>query len=67
MCTHDRACPATDAIDWWAARNVTERPAQGWTLLCNGALVFDDLGALLPGGCVAAIPAMTVHNSGQRA
>ena len=48
------AWPA-DAIDWWAARNITEHPGQGWTLLCNGALVFDDLGALLPGGRVAAI------------
>jgi Family of unknown function (DUF5999) len=55
MCTHDPACPAADAIDWWAARNITEHPGQGWTLLCNGALVFDDLGALLPDGRVAAI------------
>jgi len=55
MCTHDPACPAADAIDWWAARNITARPGQGWTLLCNGALVFDDRGALLPDGRVAAI------------
>jgi len=55
MCAHDPACPPADAIDWWAARTITEQPGQGWTLLCNGALVFDDLGALLPGGRVAAI------------
>jgi hypothetical protein len=55
MCTHDPACPPSDAIDWWAARNITEHPAQGWTLLCNGALVFDDRGALLPDGRIAAI------------
>ena len=55
MCTHDPACPAPDAIDWWAARNITEHPSQGWTLLCNGALVFDDHSALLPDGRVAAI------------
>src|SRR5215469_10643569 len=55
MCTHDPVCPAADAIDWWAARNITEHPSQGWTLLCNGALVFDDHGALLPDGRVAAI------------
>ena len=55
MCTHDPACPAADAIDWWAARNITEHPGQGWTLLCNGALVFDDYGALLPDGRVTAI------------
>src|ERR1700729_3322252 len=55
MCTHDPVCPAADAIDWWAARNITEQPGQGWTLLCNGALVFDDHGALLPDGRVTAI------------
>jgi len=55
MCTHDPVCPAADAIDWWAARNIAEHPGQGWTLLCNGALVFDDRGALLPDGRVAAI------------
>jgi hypothetical protein len=55
MCTHDPACPAADAFDWWAARNVAEHPGQGWTLLCNGALVFDDDGALLPDGRVTAI------------
>ena len=59
MCTHKPACPPVDAIDWWAARNITEHPGQGWTLLCNGTLVFDDLGALLPDGRVAAIPAVT--------
>jgi len=55
MCTHDPACPPADAIDWWAARNITAHPGQGWTLLCNGALVFDDRGALLPDGKLAAI------------
>ena len=55
MCTHDLACPAADAIDWWAARNITAHLGQGWTLLCNGALVFDDRGALLPDGRVAGI------------
>ena len=56
MCTHYPRCPSADAIDWWAARNVAEQPGQGWTLLCNGVVVFDDLGALLPEGRVATIP-----------
>jgi hypothetical protein len=56
MCTHRPACPAADAIDWWAARNIAGHLGQGWTLLCNGTLVFDDHGALLPDGRVAAIP-----------
>jgi len=25
-------------------------PEQGWSLLCNGVIVFDDTGELLPGG-----------------
>jgi hypothetical protein len=25
-------------------------PEQGWTLLCNGVVVFDDTGELLPDG-----------------
>ncbi|WP_416070653.1 DUF5999 family protein [Streptomyces sp. MI02-2A] len=27
---------------------------QGWTLLCNGVIVFDDSGELLPDGSVVA-------------
>ena len=56
MCTHYPRCPSADATDWWAARNVAEQPGQGWTLLCNGVVVFDDLGALLSEGRVATIP-----------
>jgi hypothetical protein len=55
MCAHDPACPPADAIDWWAARTITAHRSQGWTLLCNGALVFDDRGALLPHGKLAAL------------
>jgi hypothetical protein len=29
---------------------VSAHPEQGWSLLCNGLVVFDDLGALLPDG-----------------
>jgi hypothetical protein len=25
-------------------------PEQGWSLLCNGVVIFDDGGSLLPGG-----------------
>jgi hypothetical protein len=25
-------------------------PEQGWSLLCNGVVVFEDLGELLPSG-----------------
>lgn len=47
-CTHVPRCPSYDAPDLVAARIVIDRPEQGWCLLCNGVVVFDDLGVLLP-------------------
>ena len=35
-----------------AAHVVTARPEQGWSLLCDGTVVFDDTGELLPDGRV---------------
>jgi Family of unknown function (DUF5999) len=29
---------------------VASHPEQGWSLLCNGVVVFADTGVLLPGG-----------------
>ncbi|MFY4721461.1 DUF5999 family protein [Streptomyces sp. LaBMicrA B280] len=54
MCTHSPACPAAAAPDREAARIVATHPEQGWSLLCNGVLVFDDTGDLLPDGQVVA-------------
>ena len=48
-CKHQPACPAPDAADRYRAHVVAAHPEQGWSLLCNGVIVFDDLGALLPG------------------
>jgi hypothetical protein len=48
MCDHRPSCPAADAPDHLAARSVTSHPEQGWTLLCNGVIAFDDGGAILP-------------------
>jgi len=39
-----------DAADREAAHVVASRREQGWSLLCNGIVLFDDTGALLPGG-----------------
>ncbi|GGT03648.1 hypothetical protein GCM10010156_71900 [Planobispora rosea] len=50
MCHHDPLCPPAHASDREAARPVAFRPEQGWTLLCNGVVLFDDTGALLPDG-----------------
>ena len=47
-CTHLPACPAADCADARAARVVADHWEQGWALLCNGVLVFDDEGVLTP-------------------
>lgn len=49
-CSHEPACPAADAPDHDAAKVVATYPTQGWSLLCNGVVVFDDTGELLPDG-----------------
>jgi hypothetical protein len=33
---------------------VATHPEQGWSLLCNGVVVFEDTGELLPDGGVIA-------------
>jgi Family of unknown function (DUF5999) len=50
MCQHQPSCPSADAVDRDAARTVSSHPEQGWNLLCNGVVVFDDTGELLPDG-----------------
>ncbi len=53
-CTHTPHCPAADAPDHDAAHIVAFHPEQGWNLLCNGVVVFDDTGEILPNGtCIA--------------
>jgi hypothetical protein len=50
VCQHRSECPNAAAPDRQAAIVVASHPEQGWSLLCNGVLVFEDLGALLPDG-----------------
>jgi Family of unknown function (DUF5999) len=50
MCPHTPSCPDARAQDREAARTVVSHPEQGWSLLCNGIIVFEDTGELLPGG-----------------
>ena len=47
MCSHLPACPTAERPDRDAARTVASHPEQGWSLLCNGVIVFDDMGASL--------------------
>jgi hypothetical protein len=44
MCSHRSSCASSDG----------DSTTQGWNLLCNGAIVFDDTGELLPDGRVVA-------------
>ena len=50
MCPHRPACPGPDDPAHEAARVVASHPEQGWSLLCNGVVVFDDTGEILPDG-----------------
>src|SRR5215831_9975484 len=50
MCQHQPPCPPADAADREAAHIVASHPQQGWSLLCNGVVAFEDTGILLPNG-----------------
>ena len=52
MCDHQPPCPPIEARDREAARTVHRHPEQGWSRLCNGLVLFDDGGELLPSGRV---------------
>jgi Family of unknown function (DUF5999) len=50
MCQHDIRCPEPTSAARDLARVVSSHPEQGWSLLCNGVVLFDDDGELLPDG-----------------
>ncbi|MFI1177849.1 DUF5999 family protein [Streptomyces melanogenes] len=52
MCTHTPRCPSADSSDREAAAVVASRPEQGWSVLCNDVVLFEDTGELLPDGRV---------------
>ena len=54
MCPHTPQCPEPHGPDREAARTVISHPEQGWSLLCNGIVIFEDTGELLPGGASIA-------------
>ncbi|MGW6904385.1 DUF5999 family protein [Streptomyces sp. NPDC054940] len=51
MCSHQSSCPSSERP---SAHVVAAHPEQGWSLLCDGAIVFDDSGELLADGRVVA-------------
>jgi hypothetical protein len=54
MCNHHPHCPPPEASDREAAHVIAAHPEQGWSLLCNGVVLFDDTGELLPNGAIIA-------------
>ncbi|WP_079132475.1 DUF5999 family protein [Streptomyces nanshensis] len=50
MCQHSPQCPPFTSPDREAAHPIAFFPQQGWSLLCNEVLLFEDTGELLPDG-----------------
>ena len=48
------AMSAMAGTRYLAARIVAGHPEQGWSMLCNGVIVFDDGGEMLPDGRAVA-------------
>jgi Family of unknown function (DUF5999) len=61
MCQHLPGCPDGHAPDRTAARVAADHPGQGWSLLCNGVVLFEDGGALLANGQAVAPPASALR------
>jgi hypothetical protein len=54
-CTHEPRCPDAASPDRDAAHVIACHPEQGWSLLCNGIVLFEDSGEILPDGhCIQA-------------
>jgi hypothetical protein len=52
-CTHPTTCPSAESCDARAACVIAEHWEQGWALLCNGLIVFDDDNVLCPASSAA--------------
>jgi hypothetical protein len=51
-CRHTPRCPDASQPDALAAAVIAAHPGQGWWLLCNGAITFDDTGAVVGGAVI---------------
>ncbi|MDT4892620.1 MAG: hypothetical protein QOE97_1655 [Pseudonocardiales bacterium] len=69
VCRHIPACPSAEASDRDAAHVVAAHPEQGWSLLCNGIVLFEDFGELLPNGesCAARRRELTMASPHRQA
>ena len=52
MCSHQTSLSSSAAPFPDRRHPVAAHPEQGWTLLCDGSIVFDDSGELHPDGSV---------------
>ena len=59
MCEHVPCCPPADANDARTAHVRAAHDEQGWCLLCNGVIFFEDGGAILPDGHVLEPPRLS--------
>jgi hypothetical protein len=60
MCDHQPPCPSGTEALGVHARMVACHPEQGWYLLCNGVVLFDDGGAMLADHSILQPPAALV-------
>lgn len=56
MCDHTPRCPDANAPDCCSAHVVADHNEQGWSILCNGIILFDDGLYLAPDGHVGLVP-----------
>lgn len=63
-CPHHPSCPGVQGPDREAAHVIASHPCQGWSLLCNGIVLFDDTGELLPDGRVIPPHRASSHHHG---
>ncbi|MEU5839387.1 DUF5999 family protein [Streptomyces diacarni] len=61
MCSHTPKCPPANASDADAARPTAVCFEQGWSLLCNGVLLFEDTGELRPD--LTVVPPRRAHDA----
>ena len=66
MCRHTPPCPSAEAPDRDAAHVIAHGGVQGWSLLCNKVLLFEDTGELLPNGQIIA-PHRSAGTTGEHA
>jgi hypothetical protein len=64
MCNHFPTCAPATSPAHGTARVIASYPEQGWSLLCNGVVLFDDYGELLPDGRAVAPPPVVAVASG---